>query len=169
VAGSNRFFWLPLTAHQTFRPAPFPAPLTCSAPENVAFEVPNITKPVDYAVCGALQQNGVYRRRRLPSVEQLQLVSITECGKLSQPFIDLAINHEWRRRLECVVQRQARHTDHLLWIAVQWQHSVKLSSITLYLKCGIIHVCARLRMNKINVSKVWLKPHICMLTFWLSN
>jgi len=37
------------------------------------------------------------------TVEKLQHVIVSEWDKLSQRFIDFAIN-EWRRRLECVVQ-----------------------------------------------------------------
>ena len=40
-------------------------------------------KTVDYVLWGAIQQT-VYRRQRLTSVEELQHVIITECGKLSQ-------------------------------------------------------------------------------------
>jgi len=54
--------------------------------------------PVDYAVCGALQQQ-VYRRRKFNPVEELKTAIITEW----QCFIDSSIN-DWRRRLECVVK-----------------------------------------------------------------
>jgi len=57
--------------------------------------------PVDYAVCGALQQR-VCHRRKFNTVEELKR-AITEWQKLSQHVIDSSIN-EWRRRLECVVK-----------------------------------------------------------------
>jgi len=57
---------------------------------------PNSTdlNPVDYAVCGALQQR-VYQRRKFNTVEELKTAIIT--------FANSSIN-EWRRRLECVVK-----------------------------------------------------------------
>jgi len=60
--------------------------------------------PVDYAVWGALQEM-VYRRRRFTPVKQLKNAIIREWGKLSQRFIDRAIN-VWRRRLERVIQER---------------------------------------------------------------
>jgi len=59
--------------------------------------------PVDYAVSGALQET-IYRRRRFTLLGQLKNAIITEWGKLSQRFINRAIN-EWRRRLERVQER----------------------------------------------------------------
>jgi len=38
---------------------------------------------------------------------------VTEWGKLSQRFIDRAIC-QWRRWLECVVQQQGGHNEHLM-------------------------------------------------------
>jgi inhibitor of nuclear factor kappa-B kinase subunit alpha len=85
--------------------------------ENVKFIEPDMwppnspdLNPVDYAVCGALQQM-VYRRRRFTSVEQLKDAIITEWDKLSQRFIDRAINQR-RCWLECVVQQQGWHIEH---------------------------------------------------------
>ena len=46
--------------------------------------------PVDYAVCGALQQV-VYQRRRFTTINQLKQAIVTEWGKLSQRFTDRAI------------------------------------------------------------------------------
>jgi len=68
--------------------------------------------PVDYAIWGALQEM-VYCRRRFTSVEQLKNAIITEWVKLSQRFINHAIN-EWRRRLERVVQERGGHIEHCL-------------------------------------------------------
>ena len=68
--------------------------------------------PVDYDVWGAIQQT-VYQCRRFTTVNQLKQAIVNEWGKLSQRFIDRAIGH-WRRRLECVVQQQGKHVEHLL-------------------------------------------------------
>jgi len=68
--------------------------------------------PVGYAVWGALQQM-VYQRRRFTIINQLKQVIVIEWGKLSQRFIDRAIG-QWRRRLECVVQQQGGHIEHLM-------------------------------------------------------
>ena len=57
-----------------------------------------------FAVWGALQEM-VYHQRRFTSVDELKTVIVTEWQKLSQRFINRAIN-QWRRRLECVVQQQ---------------------------------------------------------------
>jgi len=62
--------------------------------------------PVDYAVCGALQQQ-VYHRRKFHTVEELKRAIITEW----QCFVDSSIN-EWRRCLECVVKNSGRHIEH---------------------------------------------------------
>jgi len=51
--------------------------------------------PVDYAVCGVLQQR-VYHRRKFNKVEELKTAIITEWQKLSQRLIDSSIS-EWRR------------------------------------------------------------------------
>ena len=68
--------------------------------------------PVDYAVRGALQEMVyVYRQRRFASVDELKTAIVTEWQKLSQRFINRAINL-WRRRLECVVQQQGAHIEH---------------------------------------------------------
>ena len=40
-------------------------------------------------------------------------IIVTEWCKLSQRFIDCAIG-QWRRRLECVVQQQNGHIEHLI-------------------------------------------------------
>jgi len=66
--------------------------------------------PVDYAVWSVLQEM-VYRQRRFTSVDELKTAIVTEWQKLSQRFINRAINH-WRRRLECVVQQQGAHIEH---------------------------------------------------------
>ena len=65
---------------------------------------------MDYAVWGALQEM-VYRQRRFTSVDELKTAIVTEWQKLSQRFINRAIN-QWRRRLECVVQQQGAHIEH---------------------------------------------------------
>jgi len=57
---------------------------------------------------GALQQM-VYQRRRFTTLNQLKQAIVTEWGKLSQRFIG-----QWRRRLECVVQQQGGHIEHLM-------------------------------------------------------
>ena len=61
---------------------------------------------------GALQQM-VYQRRRFVTINQLKQAIVIEWGKLLQHFIDRAIGH-WRRRLECVVQQQGGHIEHLM-------------------------------------------------------
>ena len=78
--------------------------------------------PVDYAVWGALQQM-IYQRRRFTTINQLKQAIVIEwgnlgklyLGKLSQRFIDRAIG-QWNRRLECVVQQQGGHIEHLMLI-----------------------------------------------------
>jgi len=61
-----------------------------SEKENVDFNKPYMwppnspdLTPVDYAVCGALQQR-VYRRRKFNTVEELKRAIITEWQNLSQ-------------------------------------------------------------------------------------
>jgi len=39
--------------------------------------------------------------------------SVTECDKLSQHLVDCAIG-QWRPQLECVVQQQGKHIEHLM-------------------------------------------------------
>src|SRR6218665_1064090 len=87
--------------------------------ENISFIEPDMWPPnspdlnlVDYAVWGALQQM-VYRRRSFTTVDQLKEIIVTEWTKLSQRFIDRAID-QWRRRLQCVVQQQGRHIEHFM-------------------------------------------------------
>jgi len=55
----------------------------------------------------------VYQRRRFTTINQLKQSIVTEWGKLSQRFTDRAIG-QWRRRLECVVQQQGGHIEHLM-------------------------------------------------------
>jgi len=69
--------------------------------------------PVDYAIWGALHQM-VYQRRRYTTINQLKQAIVIERGKLSQRFIDRAVG-QWRRRLECVVQQQGGHIEHLMY------------------------------------------------------
>src|SRR3984885_16006154 len=76
--------------------------------ENISFIEPDMwppnspdLNPVDYAVWGALQQM-VYRRRSFTTVDELRETTVTEWTKLSQRFIDRAID-QWRRRLQCAV------------------------------------------------------------------
>jgi AraC-like DNA-binding protein len=87
--------------------------------ENISFIEPDMwppnspdLNPVDYAVWGALQQM-VYRRRSFTTVDQLKETIVTEWTKLSQRFIDRAID-QWRRRLQCVVQQQGGHIEHFM-------------------------------------------------------
>jgi len=61
---------------------------------------------------GALQQM-VYHRRSFTTVEQLKETIVTEWTKLSQRFIDRAID-QWRRRLQCVSQQQGGHIEHFM-------------------------------------------------------
>src|SRR6218665_2394769 len=86
--------------------------------ENIYFIEPDMwppnspdLNPVDYAVWGALQQM-VYLRRSFTTVDKLKETIVTEWTKLSQRFIDRAID-QWRRRLQCVVQQQGGHIKHL--------------------------------------------------------
>src|SRR6218665_1251177 len=85
--------------------------------ENISFIGPDMyppnspdLNPVDYDVCGVLQQM-VYRRTSFTRVDQLKETIVTEWTKLSQRFIDRAID-QWRRRLQCVVQQQGGHIEH---------------------------------------------------------
>jgi len=55
----------------------------------------------------------VYQRRRFTTINQLKQAIVTEWGKLSQRFVDRAIR-QWRHRLECVVQQQGGHIEHLM-------------------------------------------------------
>jgi len=43
------------------------------------------------------------------------LWNVTEWSKLLQSFIDHAIG-QWNHWLECVIQQQCGHTEHLMWI-----------------------------------------------------
>jgi len=55
----------------------------------------------------------IYQRRQLfTTINQLKQAIVTEWGKLSR-LVDLAIG-QWRRQLECVVQQQVGHNEHLL-------------------------------------------------------
>jgi len=76
---------------------------------------PNIPdlNPVDYAVWVALQQV-VYQRRRFTTINQLKQAIVTERGKLSRSFIERAVG-QWCRVLECVVQQQGGHIEHLMY------------------------------------------------------
>ena len=67
--------------------------------------------PVDYAICGALQEK-VYRRRKFTTVEQLKLAIIEEWRNLGQRFIESSIN-KWRQRLQRVVEKQGEHIEHV--------------------------------------------------------
>ena len=66
---------------------------------------------VDYTVLGALQQL-VYEHRSFVSVAEMKQAVVNASQQLSQAFIDKSIN-EWRRRLECVVQQNGGHIEHL--------------------------------------------------------
>jgi len=86
--------------------------------ENIDFIEPDMwppnspdLNPVDYSIWGALQQR-VYLRRKFCTVAQLKLAIIEEWAKLSQRFIDRSID-EWRRRLDCVVQQNGGHIEHM--------------------------------------------------------
>jgi len=67
--------------------------------------------PVDYAVWGALQQL-VYKGRPFKSVDELKEAILESWNQLSQTFIDRTIK-EWRRRLQCVVEQNGGHIEHL--------------------------------------------------------
>jgi len=97
--------------------------LACLQREGVKFIEPDMwppnspdLNPVDYAVWGALQEM-VHRQRRFTSVDELKTAIVTEWQKLSQRFINRAIN-QWRRRLECVVQQQGAHIKHCFWTSL---------------------------------------------------
>jgi len=86
--------------------------------ENVRFIEPEMwplnspdLNPVDYTLFGVSSM--VYRRRRFTPVEQLKNAIITEWGKLSQRFINRALD-QWRRRLQRVVQERRGHIEHCL-------------------------------------------------------
>jgi len=86
--------------------------------ENVSFIKPQMWPPnspdlssVDYAVCGALQQQ-VCHNWKFTTVSQLKQAIVEEWNKLSQSFIDRSID-EWRRRLTRV-----GHIEHVaVWIS----------------------------------------------------
>ena len=86
--------------------------------ENISYIEPNMwppnspdLNPVDYAIWGALQQL-VYRNRSFATVEELKKAIFESWRCVSQAFVDKSIN-EWRRRLECVVQMNGGHIEHL--------------------------------------------------------
>jgi len=54
--------------------------------------------PVDYAVCGTLQQM-FYHRQSFVSVDELKRMIVEAWQKLPQSFIDKSVG-EWHRRLE---------------------------------------------------------------------
>lgn len=68
--------------------------------------------PVDYAVWGALQEL-VYRQQSFKSVAELKQAIVAAWQRLSQAFIDRSIN-QWRSRLECVLQQNGGHIEHLI-------------------------------------------------------
>jgi len=84
---------------------------------NVAFIQPDVwppvspdLNPVDYAVWGGALIS-------LPTLKlhvfgELKQAIINAWQELSQLFINRSIN-EWRRRLECVVQQNRVHIEHL--------------------------------------------------------
>lgn len=86
--------------------------------ENIAVIEPDMwppnspdLNPVDYAVWGALQQL-VYKNRRFSTLEELKCAITDSWGHLSQAFINRSIN-EWRRRLDCVLQQNGGHIEHI--------------------------------------------------------
>ena len=86
--------------------------------ENVAFIEPDMwppnspdSNPVDYAIWGALQER-VYKGRKFDTVDQLKQAIVLEWRALQQRFIDRSIS-EWRRRLQCVVDQNGGHIEHL--------------------------------------------------------
>jgi len=71
----------------------------------VQFIEPNIwppnssdLNPVDYAICGALQEM-VYYRQSFVSVDELKRTIVEALKKLPQSFIDKSVG-EWHCRLE---------------------------------------------------------------------
>jgi len=81
--------------------------------ENVNFIKPYKTywlpnsldyNPVDYAIWGAFLEK-VYHGRKVTAIELLRLATIKEWRSLSQRIIDRSM-HEWRQRLEQVVEKQ---------------------------------------------------------------
>jgi len=61
--------------------------------------------PVNYTVW-------LYKHRSFASIAELKQAIVSAWQQLSQAFIDKSIN-EWRRRLECVVQQNEGHIEHL--------------------------------------------------------
>ena len=120
-ARCQRYSWSTWTLQQDGAPSHTARnTLTCLRHENVTFIEPDMwppnspdLNPVDYAVWGALQQMVYQRRRRFKTINQLKQAIVIEWSKLSQRFIDRAIR-QWRRRLECVVQQQGGHIEHLM-------------------------------------------------------
>jgi len=54
----------------------------------------------------------VYKHRSFTSIAELKQAVVSAWQQLSQAFIDKSVN-EWRRRLECVVQQNEGHIEHL--------------------------------------------------------
>ena len=50
---------------------------------------------------------------RLSLIAELKQAVVSAWQQLSQAFIDKSIN-KWRRRLECMVQQNGGHIEHLL-------------------------------------------------------
>jgi len=62
-----------------------------------------------YSLSSALMAS---HRRSFLSIAELKQAIVSAWQQLSQAFIDKSIN-KWRRRLECVVQRNGGHIEHL--------------------------------------------------------
>jgi len=67
---------------------------------------------IDYAICGAIQQT-VYHRPSFVSIDEQKPAIVEAWQKLLQSFIDKSVG-EWRRRLDCAVQQNGRHIEHML-------------------------------------------------------
>ena len=62
-------------------------------------------------IWGAVQERG-YKGRKFDTVDQLKQVIVLEWRALPQRFIDHSIG-EWRRRLQCVVDQDDGHIEHM--------------------------------------------------------
>src|SRR6218665_1584935 len=82
--------------------------------ENISFIEPDMWPPNSPDLNQSTTLFGAPFNRWYTVVEvSLKETIVTEWTKLSQRFIDRAID-QWRRRLQCVVQQQGGHIEHFM-------------------------------------------------------
>jgi len=92
-----------------------PGPCSRMAHRHVTFIEPDVApkqpglEPSQLRCLGCPSADGL----STSTINKLKQVIVIEWGKLSQRFIDRAIG-QWRRRLECIVQQQSGHIEHLM-------------------------------------------------------